>query len=230
MVHAFLQLVIEGDEVYTKVEKNVPPDQCSRWTIVLMDRASRFIWELKCGKKNRKLFKKAIQTLKKIANRTKDITLFTDGERRYGNFLFEICSELIKNGKPGRPKRTLKKGLTIKIKNKGSQAHKAGRKRPRYQSPWPDHPETSRQIDHKDIHANHLEAFNSSLRRKCSAFRRRTNTYAKSNNDLQRALNVYWVVHNFVRVHFITQKVPAVTLGVIDREFSVDELFKVKFI
>jgi hypothetical protein len=42
--HEFLELVLEGDEVYTKVQKNVPPDQSLGWTILLMDRASRFMW------------------------------------------------------------------------------------------------------------------------------------------------------------------------------------------
>ena len=44
LVHEFLESVIEGDEAYTKVQKNVPPDQSRGWTILLMDRASRFIW------------------------------------------------------------------------------------------------------------------------------------------------------------------------------------------
>lgn len=52
-----------------------------------MDRASRFIWELDCGTKDRKLFKKAIAILEQIANRTNDLSLLTDGERRYGNFI-----------------------------------------------------------------------------------------------------------------------------------------------
>ena len=62
LVHEFLALVIEGDEAYTKLQKNVPPDQSRGWTILLMDRASRFIWELECGKKDRKLFQKAIKS------------------------------------------------------------------------------------------------------------------------------------------------------------------------
>src|SRR5262249_8412843 len=93
-----------------------------------------FIWELDCGKKDRRLFKKAIKTLNKIARHTNDLSLFTDGERRYGNLLFEICSELVKNGQPGRPKKTFKRGVHVRIKNKGSQAHKKGPKRPTYQS------------------------------------------------------------------------------------------------
>ena len=81
--------MIEGDEAYTKVQKNVPPDQSSGWTILLMDRASRFLWALDCGKKDRKLFKKAIKSLDKIARQTHDLRIFIDGERRYGNLLFE---------------------------------------------------------------------------------------------------------------------------------------------
>jgi hypothetical protein len=91
LVHEFLALVIEGEEAYTKVQKNVPADQSLGWTILLLDRTSRFIWEIECGKKERKLFHKAIKSLDKIARQPQDLSLFTDGERRYGNLLFEIC-------------------------------------------------------------------------------------------------------------------------------------------
>jgi hypothetical protein len=227
LVHEFLESVIEGDEAYTKVQKNVPPDQSRGWTILLMDRASRFIWALDCGKKDRRLFQKAIKTLDKIARQTPNLNIFTDGERRYGNLLFEICHELVNNGKPGRPKKTFKRGVHVRIKNKGSQVHKKGRKRPKYQSPWREHPETARTIAETDIHANHAEAFWSALRRRCATFRRKTNMYAKSTKGLQRLLRVYWVVHNFLRVHFTTREVPAVALGILERRLSVQEMFQI---
>ncbi len=228
LAHEFLQVVIEGDEAYTKVAKNVPPDQSEGWTLLLMDRANRFIWTLECGKKNRHLFEQAIQTLEQIIQDSEDLTLLTDGERRYGNMLFEICWELIHNGKPGRPKKTLKKGVKVRIKNKGSQAHKKGPKRPKYQAPWEEHPQTEQPVEEKQIHANHAEAFFSALRRKCSPYRRKTNTYAKSTAGLQRLLDVYWVIHNFTRVHFTTKEVPAVALGIIDRRLSGTELFQIR--
>jgi transposase-like protein len=205
MVHQFIEVIIEGDEAYTKVYHNVPPHESSGWTIVLMDRASRFIWGLDCGLKDRKLFKKAIATLEQIVSRTNDMSLLTDGERRYGNLLFEVCYELVKNGKRGRPKKTLKRGIRVRIKNKGSQ--------------------TTHTIEETDIHANHAEAFWSALRRKCTPFRRKTNMYAKSAPGSQRLLHVYWVVHNFIRVHFTTREVPAVALGVIERRLSAREIF-----
>jgi transposase-like protein len=225
LVHQFIEVVIEGDEAYTKVHRNVPPHESSGWTIVLMDRASRFIGELDCGTKDRKLFKKAIATLEQIVSRTNDLSLLTDGERRYGNLLFEVCDELVKNGKRGRPKKTLKRGIRVRIKNKGSQDHKKGRKRPKYQSPWAEHPETTHTVEETDIHANHAEAFWSALRRKCTTFRRKTNMYAKSTPGSQRLLHVYWVVHNFIRLHFTTREVPAVALEVIERRVAAFEIF-----
>jgi hypothetical protein len=62
-----------------------------------------------------------------------------------------------------------------------------------------------RRIENTPIHANHLEAFNASLRRRCAAYRRKTNTYAKKKKRLKPSLDVYWILHNFVRVHFTTQ-------------------------
>ena len=49
LCHKFLQQIVEGDELYTKVNSNKPPMESEGWTIVLMERASRFIWELACG-------------------------------------------------------------------------------------------------------------------------------------------------------------------------------------
>lgn len=72
-----------------------------------MDRASRFIWELQCGERDTELFKQAIATLAQVIEQTDDLTLLTDGERRYGNLLFEICQELIRTGRVGRPKKPL---------------------------------------------------------------------------------------------------------------------------
>jgi hypothetical protein len=166
--------------------------------------------------------------LDKIARQTPHLNIFTDGERRYGNLLFEICHELVNNGKPGRPKKTFKRGVHVRMKHKGSQVHKKGRKRPKYQSPWREHPETARTIAETDIHANHAAAFWSALRRRCATFRRKTTMYAKSTKGLQRLLRVYWVVHNFLRVHFTTREVPAVALGILERRLSVQEMFQIQ--
>ena len=222
-MQTFLQVVIEGDAAYTKVKKNVPPEESLGWTIALQDRASRFLGELECGKREQRLFQQAIETLCDVIEQTGDVSLVTDGERRYGSLLFEVWAELVRNGKPGRPAKTLKKGGKARIKNKGSQPHKNGRKRPTYQAPWKEHPETSQELEQTDLHANHLEAFFNSLRRKLSSFRRRTNTYAKSQKGLRRVLRMYWVLHNFIRKHFTTKEVPAVKIGVLERRISVKE-------
>jgi hypothetical protein len=131
-----------------------------------------------------------MRMLVKVINTSGDLALITDGERRYGPVLFDLCSEVIRTGKRGRPPRTLPQGIRVRVKNKGSRAPKRGRKRPNYQAPCREHPHTSSAIENTPIHANHLEAFNASLRRRCAAYRRKTNTYAKKKKRLQQRLDV----------------------------------------
>jgi transposase-like protein len=228
LTHTFLSQVIEGDELYTKIGENLPVEQCEGWTIVLMDRATRFIWAAECGKKDRDLFLSAIQSLRDVIGCTGNVTLMTDGERRYGNILFEVCHEVVRNGQRGRPPKVLLKGIKVRLKNKGDQANESGRKRPKYEAPHREHPETCQDIAQAEIHANHLEATNASIRRRNSAYRRKTNTYAKSKTGLQRTLDLFWVVHNFIRKHFTTKAVPAVALGILEHGLSWEQVLKIQ--
>ena len=59
-------------------KKEFHTEESLEWTIVLMDRASRFIWEMSCGKKDKSLFEKAIKTMAELVDSTEDITLLTD--------------------------------------------------------------------------------------------------------------------------------------------------------
>lgn len=222
--HAFISLTIEGDELYTKVGKNVPQHESKGWTVMLMDRASRFVLDLTCGEKNKSLFINAMNRLSDIIEITGDLSLVTDGETRYSKFLFEICHDLVRSGKPGRPQKVLPEGVRIRMKNKGSQAHKSGPKKKKYVSPKAEHPDTHETLYNSDIHANHVESQNAAMRRKNSAYRRKTNTYAKTKIALQRTLDLYWVVHNFVREHFTTKDVPAVSIGVINSPMSLHRI------
>jgi transposase-like protein len=56
----------------------------------------------------------------------------------------------------------------------GDQKYKRGPKRKKCQAPLKEHPET--ELDESEIHANHVEANNAAMRRRNSAFRRRTDT------------------------------------------------------
>jgi transposase-like protein len=229
LLHQFLSQIIEADELYTKVGQNTVVADSEGWTIVLMERGSRFLWELHCGRKDQQLFEAGLSLLAEVIEQTGDLTLLSDGERRYGNILFSICHELLHSGGPGRPRQSLPKGVRVRLKNKGRKKRR-GRPRPKYQAPVPEHPDTNAQIDEQTIHANHVEAFNAALRRRNSAFRRKTNTYAKTQPDLQRTLNRDWLIHNFVRRHFTTGLVPAVALGILERGLSWTQLFRIRCI
>ncbi len=182
------------------MNQNMPVGDCEGGTMVLMERATRFIWVMKCGKKDRTLFFRAMEILRLVIEQTQDITLVTDGERRYGNILFEICNEVVKTGARGSPPKVLREAIKVRIKNKGSQSKKRGPKRKKYETPHHAHPSTKQNIANHDIHANHVETFNSSIRRTCSAYRRKSNTYAKKKGELQRVLDGKWIVHNFINV------------------------------
>jgi hypothetical protein len=82
-----------------------------------------------------------------VINTTADLALITDGEQSSGQVLFELCSEGVRTGKRGRPPKTLPKGIQVRVKNKGSHAPKRGRKRPKYQAPCREHPQTSSVIE-----------------------------------------------------------------------------------
>ncbi len=226
--HEFVSLTFEGDELYTIVGKRTDPSESKGWTAVIMERASRFIVDQRCGKKNAALFKAVMKTVCRYVDRTQDLTFLSDGERRYGNMLFDLCSERFRSGRRGRPPRTLPKGVKLRVKNKGEQKRKKGRKRRKYQAPQREHPDTNQTLAETDIHANHLEAQNAATRRRNSAFRRKTNTYAKTEDGLQRTLDVHQIIHNFVRPHWTTGKVPAVSMGVIAEALTLESILSMQ--
>ena len=228
--HEFISLTFEGDELYTIIGKRGEASDSEGWTAVIMERTSRFIVEQRCGKKDAQMFQSVMNTVAAYIEQSEDVTFLSDGERRYGNILFTLCAEVLRDGKRGRPPKTLPLGVKVRVKNKGSQGSKPGPKRPKYEAPQREHPDTEQAVNSADIHANHIEAQNAALRRCNSAFRRRTNTYAKCTEGLQRTLDVHQIFHNFIRRHWTTGVVPAVALGVITGALGLEEILTQRFV
>jgi len=222
--HEFVSLVFEGDELYTVVNNRIDASASEGWTAVIMERSSRFIVDQRCGTKDATLFESVMSTVYEYLSRTGDLFFFSDGERRYDNTLFAFCAQALHNGKPGRPPKTLPRGVKVRVKNKGDQNHKSGPKRKKYQAPHKEHPETNQELNESEIHANHVEANNAAMRRRNSTFRRRTNTYAKTTSGLQRTLDMYWVIHNFIRTYWTTGQVPAVAMGILCAPLAIEDI------
>jgi len=163
-----------------------------------------------------------------VIQQTGALTVLSDGERRSGSLLVALCRQALRNGKRGRPKKTWPKDVKVRLKNKGSQRHKRGPKRPRYQAPYPEHPASVQPIATPEMQAHHLAACHTSLRRRWAAYRRRPNLYAKKTGRLQERLAGYWIVHNFVRLPFTTRQVPAVALGVLAASVARQQLFLIQ--
>ena len=140
------------------------------------------------------LFKQATSTAWSWAKTSQYIRWFTDGERRYAQQLWKIASVYLKSSEVTREyghRKVWRYGLEVAIKIKGSQGNR------RVEWVKPEHPYTA-VSDKSDVHANHNEANNSALRRRCSAYRRRQNLYAKNTGGLQRTVTVQRLVHNWV--------------------------------
>ncbi|MCP4395917.1 MAG: hypothetical protein GY801_01205 [bacterium] len=64
------------------MQKDVPAHASQGWTVAWLDRASRFLWELKCGKREESLCRQAANQVETVIGQTDDLRLCPDGERR----------------------------------------------------------------------------------------------------------------------------------------------------
>lgn len=227
--------VIESDEVYTKVGHNRPAAESTGWTACGIERSSRFCSRHTSGQRDAALFAGHTHAVLAVAG-AGEVHFVSDGEARYANELWtrpEAVTVLPgqRTGQRGRPpgsKKCLRKGMTVRRKVKGSQQSGPTR-RQRYETPLQHHPE-SQLLPNAEVHANHSEAYNASLRRRSSPFRRRTNMYAKNNAGLDRALGVQRVIYNWVRPHWGHQgeATPAQVAGLADRKWDLQDLLELR--
>jgi hypothetical protein len=78
---------------------------------------------------------------------TESLQLFTDGEKRYSQLLFDICNEVLRTGKRGRPLKVLPKGLVVRLKNKSSKRRDSEGKLKKVETPKSEHPETTEKLE-----------------------------------------------------------------------------------
>jgi IS1 family transposase len=187
-----------------------------------LERNSRYWLVADAGKKDEQLFDVATQKAWECVKHSESIRWFTDGERRYAKLLWQRASIYLKSEEYSRAyghRKVWREGLEVVLKVKSSQ----GRKRVEWVKP--EHPYTA--ISPKtEVHINHNQAHNSAIRRRCSAYRRQTNTYAKLVSSLQRTLTVQRLVHNWVKPHWGLGKktTPAMSLGLYHRPVKMEEL------
>ncbi len=198
-----------------------PPQDSQGWTLNFLERYSRYWLVAKAGKKDERLFEQATSKAWEWGKASQSIRWFTDGERRYANHLWKTASIYLKLGDYSRAygyRKVWREGLEVAMKVKRSQGNK------RIKWCKTEHPYTA--ISPKtEVHVNHNEAHNSAIRRRCSAYRRRTNTYAKLGSGLQRTLIVQRLVHNWIRPHWSLGKktTPAMALGFYHQPVKMEE-------
>lgn len=195
------------------------PPACSQgWTIHFIERQSRYWVSAMAGHKDERLFQRGTQQAWQWASACSFIRCFTDGDPRYAKALWDLAHVYLTLRDCLRQYRTRKvwrHGLEVAMKVKGSQGLR--------RVVWvrPEHPYTAIS-PLAEVHANH----NAALRRRCSAYRRRQNLYAKTRDGLQRALDVQRILHNWVRPRWGLGKrtTPAMAIGLCNRLLSTQEL------
>ena len=116
-------------------------------------------------------------------------------------------------------RKVWREGLEVAMKIKGSQG------KPRVKWVKIEYPYTF--ISPKDeVHANHNEALNTAIRRKCSAYRRRQNLYAKKVQGLNRSITVQRLIHNWVQPHFSLEEniTPAVAIDYVKQPITIEKM------
>lgn len=201
--------------------RTFPPSSSEGWTIHFIERNSRYWVSAQAGHKDELLFQRGTQQAWQWAQACPFIRWFTDDERRYAKALWDLASVyLALHDCPSyRTRKVWREGLEVAIKIKGSQGQR--------RVVWvkPEHPFTAIS-PMAEVHANHNEAQNAALRRRCSAYRRRQNLYAKTRAGLQRVLDVQRIIHNWVRPHWGLGKrtTPAMAIGLCSRPLSTQEI------
>ncbi len=198
-----------------------PPSESQGWTLTSIERDSRYWITAQVGQKDDQLFDLGVYTSWQWAQTSEFICWFSDGERRYGKELWKLASVRLNYEQVSHQYGHLKvwrEGLEVAIKIKGSQGN------PRVEWLKVEHPFTAISLA-SDVHANHNEALNSCIRRRCSAYRRRQNHYAKTVEGLQRAITVQQLIHNWMRPHdsLVQGTTPAMAIGFSKRPITMLE-------
>lgn len=208
---------------FTRVSaRTFPPAESEGWTVHFIERESRYWIGAQAGLKDEKLFATSVDAAWEWLKGCEGIRWFTDGERRYGQQLWNLASVYLRSGEyhPDYGHRKVwREGLEVAMRIKGSQGNR------RVEWVKVEHPFTAISPKH-EVHANHNEAQNAALRRRCSAYRRQANLYAKKLSGLQRVLDLQRLVHNWVRPHWGLAKgvTPAMKMGFCSRPFTMLEL------
>ena len=201
--------------------RTFPPSESSGWTLTFLERESRYWVTAQAGRKEETLFTQGTHDTWAWAQDAHTIRWFTDGERRYGKALWPLASERLSNSGLAATypfRKVWREGLEVAIKIKGSQ----GQRRVVWLNV--DHPFTALSPV-SEVHANHNEALNSAIRRRCSAYRRKQNHYAKTRSGLQRAITVQRLIYNWSRPHTSLGKAttPAMAMRFTQRPITLYE-------
>jgi len=78
--------------------------------------------------------------------------------------------------------------------------------------------------DDSRVSTSYVERQNLTMRMNMRRFTRLTNAFSKKVENLIATVAVYFMYHNFARVHMTLKTTPAVAAGIADHVWSLDEV------
>jgi IS1 family transposase len=76
----------------------------------------------------------------------------------------------------------------------------------------------------KDVSTSHVERANLSMRMGMRRFTRLTNAFSKKIENHMHAISFYFMVYNFVKVHFTVKTTPAIAAGVTSIKWTMEDI------
>jgi IS1 family transposase len=209
---------VQCDEIWSFVaakDKNIPVNRKgedgigSVWTWVALDSDTKLVCAWLVGKRDPETASAFIRDLaSRLANR---VQLTTDGLKMYLTAVAEGFGEEIDYA------------MIVKVYGNDPEAQKryspavctACSKETKIGSP-----------DSKHISTSHVERQNLTMRMQMRRFTRLTNAFSKKIENHIAAIALHYMYYNFCRVHQALRITPAMSAGLADHVWTVDELLK----
>lgn len=227
---------IQCDEVWSYVyKKDRVGKQTKRftsgdiWTWTALDTDTRLIVSWMVGPRNTEVGSAFIQDLaSRIADRHR-IQISTDGLNIYREKIPEVFGSQIDYA-------MILKISGIKDENKLDRLYFSNYSESKKEKPASKKIKThvqvvlSGHVRQKDLHVNHVERQNLTIRTNCRRFTRRTNAFSKKLANHTCAVALHFMYYNFVRIHSTIRVTPAMQAGLSKRLWTIEDLINLSLI
>ena len=215
---------VQADALYTKTQAG------PIWVATAMTVVSRlWLWGAIGWQRDQALITPVIEQVRAAARPGHAILFAVDGFKAYVSVIVKVFRDLLRNGKPGRPRLLVWAELQIVqvVKQRAGQRLLSITRRLAHGSlARAEAIMQATQVELGRINTAYIERLNATLRTWMPALVRRTRTPSGAREQLEAALFWTGCVYNFCHVHATLAGTPAMAADLTDHVWSIDELIR----